>query len=234
MQTAAEQLAAMLSSPVGNPDRREGRWTDHIGQTLPAAMYARPAVTVDLWNAPTNSADIEYTISTFHYLRRQLATNILCADFARHNAAADAYQAAAFDQLGPGYGIAREAGQWLAALKPDEDWDDHWHNTHNYHSNLSQGLQLRYFEIPSADADAQPDYYAIIQTHNGDDIRAGYSAARLFVLVSGEPWLASECVEGVINDVAVSTDYDGHTLTNANGADIDFPAGAAIDLHLAV
>ena len=46
---------------------------------------------------------------------------------------------------------------------------DNWSNTYNGENNLSQDLQFCYFELNGTD-------YAIIETHNGCDIRGGYSS----------------------------------------------------------
>jgi hypothetical protein len=52
---------------------------------------------------------------------------------------------------------------------------ENWFNTYNYDNDLSQTLQGVIFEIDK-------ESYCILETHNGCDVRGGYSAGRVYLI----------------------------------------------------
>lgn len=54
-----------------------------------------------------------------------------------------------------------------------ENTNGHWYNSYNFDSDLSQVIQFLRFKLDGTD-------YVILETHNGCDVRGGYSDGRVY------------------------------------------------------
>lgn len=151
--------------------------------------------------------DWGYTISTFHYLTKQLELDALCNKFNK-------LPCEAFDSKN-GYGISQTQEDWLREKGFEITGKDF--NSYNYDSNLSQVVQTQVVkEIDSLNEEGD---YLLVQTHNGCDTRGGYSDAKLFKpssLEHGYCALLSEEVTGLLCrgnlEIPISNMYDGYNL----------------------
>jgi hypothetical protein len=152
--------------------------------------------------------DWGYTISVFHYTTKQLDLDELCLEF---------NQLECLDFDGPGYGVSIAQNEWLQ--ERGYEIIDKGYNTYNGDSNLSQVLQ--YTVVREKDSLNEEGDYILLQTHNGTDIRGGYSDAKLFIPIStisnyGYAGLAIEDVYGTLYRgkliIPISNMYDGYRL----------------------
>lgn len=70
-------------------------------------------------------------------------------------------------------------------------------NTYNHESNLSQTLQITYYELE--EDNVYGDYYLALQIHGGADVRGGYTRPRIFKLNTDEGIASMMCMESDIN-----------------------------------
>lgn len=166
-----------------------------------------------------------YTISTLHYLLAQdFENDDICREFNRINLESDNWD---FDGA---YGVSKEAGEYLESLN-DVEIKDAW-NTYNGESALSQVLQGAYVEIDQ-------ERYVLIQLHQGCDVRGGYTSARLFKLGNYcDGYLYFEDVYGSITRedgtvVFVDNQYNGYSLTDEDGKDVEIGKNDTVSLELA-
>lgn len=109
---------------------------------------------------------IERTVSVFHYISKMYELDSICDKFNRIKST---------DWDGDFYGVSVKHQAFLESIGYDSNTRE-W-NTYNGDSDLSQTLQgvsLRLF------VDGQYEDYALIQIHNGADVRGGYTDAKLF------------------------------------------------------
>jgi hypothetical protein len=109
---------------------------------------------------------IERTVSVFHYISTMYELDSICDKFNRIKSN---------DWDGDFYGVSAKHQAFLEDIGYDKNPRE-W-NTYNGESDLSQTLQgvsLRLF------VDGQYEDYALIQIHNGADVRGGYTDAKLF------------------------------------------------------
>lgn len=146
---------------------------------------------------------LSITISTFHYL---VGSELWQDDVTReYNSIQESDSEWATDfEISCPYpnGTTKKGRVFLEGLnaKPSGFGE----NTYNGESFLSQVLQYSTLDING-------DNYLSLQTHNGADVRGGYSTARLFRTI--EDYLPSEFVYGTIDGEEVSTAYYGHELS---------------------
>jgi hypothetical protein len=113
-----------------------------------------------------NDDFIERTVSVFHYISTMYELDSICDKFNRIRSN---------DWDGDFYGVSAKHQAFLEDIGYDKNPRE-W-NTYNGESDLSQTLQgvsLRLF------VDGQYEDYALIQIHNGADVRGGYTDAKLF------------------------------------------------------
>ena len=138
-----------------------------------------------------------YTVSLFHYLTNQLSLDDVCEEF--------------------NSSTVEDSDVWLEerGYKITK-----WDNTYNYDNNLSQDIQFALVK-PINDVDGD-DGYLLIMTHNGCDIRGGYSDEKLFVpdravQEFGGVFLLPADVSGTVkrgkHTLNISNTYDGYNLT---------------------
>lgn len=153
-----------------------------------------------------------YIISVFHYLSRQLETDVICQMFNEINLDADNWDDDRF------YGVSAEAGRYLDALSIDDSVrQSHGFNSYNGESRLSQVIQGTHITING-------NSYLILQIHGGCDVRGGYTNARLFLLDNDYCYdggcLAPEDVYGTFipNDADLETPcFDGQVHSEVSG-----------------
>ena len=159
--TTADVIASMLTENTGRHFLDSGgaygrHWERNAGMDT-QAWEATPSASVSKWG--------DVTVSTFHFMRDRL----------RFHADLDA----AFREFAED--PSREREPWLSIM---DEWVDTVHdgdrysgprtwNTYNGEDYLSQTLQGITFTYDG-------DTYAIVQTHNGCDLRGGYSSPRVF------------------------------------------------------
>lgn len=120
----------------------------------------------ELYIKDRNEDYIERTVSVFHYISTMYELDSICDKFNRIKSN---------DWDGDFYGVSAKHQAFLENIGYDKNPRE-W-NTYNGESDLSQTLQgvsLRLF------VDGQYEDYAIIQIHNGADVRGGYTDAKLF------------------------------------------------------
>jgi hypothetical protein len=120
----------------------------------------------ELYIKDRNDDYIERTVSVFHYLSEMYELDSICDKFNRIKSN---------DWDGDFYGVSAKHQAFLENIGYDKNPRE-W-NTYNGESDLSQTLQgvsLRLF------VDGQYEDYALIQIHNGADVRGGYTDAKLF------------------------------------------------------
>jgi hypothetical protein len=70
---------------------------------------------------------------------------------------------------------------------------DSWTNTYNYDNDLTQVLQYVLFEYSG-------DYYIIVETHNGCDVRGGYSDGRVYEIKDIDSFLCGQKIQYSFQD----------------------------------
>lgn len=120
----------------------------------------------ELYIKDRNDDYIQRTVSVFHYISAMYELDSICDKFNRIKSN---------DWDGDFYGVSAKHQAFLEDIGYDKNPRE-W-NTYNGESDLSQTLQgvsLRLF------VDGQYEDYALIQIHNGADVRGGYTDAKLF------------------------------------------------------
>jgi hypothetical protein len=120
----------------------------------------------ELYIKDRNDDYIQRTVSVFHYISTMYELDSICDKFNRIKSN---------DWDGGFYGVSAKHQAFLEDIGYDKNPRE-W-NTYNGESDLSQTLQgvsLRLF------VDGQYEDYALIQIHNGADVRGGYTDAKLF------------------------------------------------------
>ena len=120
----------------------------------------------ELYIKDRNDDYIERSVSVFHYISTMYELDSICDKFNRIKSN---------DWDGDFYGVSAKHQAFLENIGYDKNPRE-W-NTYNGDSDLSQTLQgvsLRLF------VDGQYEDYALIQIHNGADVRGGYTDAKLF------------------------------------------------------
>jgi hypothetical protein len=175
-----------------------------------------------LMNAPAVTWEGDYySISTLHYLLNQpLEIDSYCEKFNKLNINGG-------DWSDDYYGVCDKAKDYLEGLedfKAKATW-----NTYNGETSLTQVLQGQNIEIDG-------DNYVLLQLHQGCDVRGGYTDARLFK-IGDEGYLYPEDVYGSVTKIdgsVISVDnmYNGHSITDENGKDVDIVEGDKVELEL--
>jgi hypothetical protein len=159
-----------------------------------------------------------FVISTFHYLLKAAGLELddICKRFNR---------LACEDWDGDTYGISTAQSAWLKdrGFTYGSSW-----NTYNGETSLSQVLQGTRLRLDG-------EHYVLIQLHQGCDVRGGYTDARLFKM-QGE-CIGSESVWGAVirkngETITVNSDYNGYSLTDENGNDVEIGETDKVELDL--
>ena len=188
----------------------EGRhWQKNQKRTTQDFMND-PEVDFDSEGA-TNSHEVAYTISVFHYLSSTLELDELCDSFNKKRVG---------DWDGDTHGVSASGQKWLE--KMSLELGDTF-NTYNGESSLSQVLQGTICE-----RDCKT--YVLLQIHNGCDVRGGYTDAKLFLLEN--EYMKPEDVYGTIGDKQVDNQYDGYHLGDDQGKTVKIKKGEKIELYI--
>lgn len=191
-------------------------------------FLAEPEVSVDdqTYNSKTKeyervttSEELDYTISLFHFLRNQLEFDTLCNE----------YNALPCDDWESDiYGVSKDQAQWLEDhdLIVGESW-----NSYNYDSNLSQVIQGTNVNKPENSSNFEYPDYVLLQIHNGADVRGGYTDAKLF-RISEYSYFCLENIDGQIGDTSVDNRYNGTSLTDEDGKNVEIGKDDKIELWL--
>jgi hypothetical protein len=151
-----EAIASMLTENTGSSILDSGgaygrHWQRNTGMTVDLWEQTQPISCDPKWG--------DILLSTYHYLADRVELDqTLDEQFRMFSAASDEH-------------YYTDMHDWVAAITGTEYPDSF--NTYNWENNLTQDLQGITFGFCG-------DRYAIIQTHNGCDIRGGYSTPRVF------------------------------------------------------
>ena len=127
---------------------------------------------IEAYEFDWDNGDIVRTVSVFHFLSECTELDDICDEFNRIQEENDDWDYVGDENL---YGVSNEAGGYLSVLEMmyDDFKINHTWNTYNGDSDLSQVLQ-------GCNVEVNGEYYVIVQTHNGADVRGGYSHNFLF------------------------------------------------------
>lgn len=211
-------LLSMLKENTGSHFLDSGgaygrHWQENKGLTV-AKLLKQESV---IWN------DGYYTISLFHYLRNQLDIDKVCEKFNRINKKANNWDSDL------AYGLSIEGENFLLML--NAKISDAW-NSYNGESSLSQFIQGSYVQIKDS-------YYVLLQIHGGCDVRGGYTDAYLFKITNEyQEFLNPEGVYGYVikeNGLRIEVDnrYNGYSLTDENGNEVEINENDKVELLLA-
>ena len=126
---------------------------------------------IEKWQFDWDNGEIHRTVSLFHYLSEHTILDDICDEFNRLQDENDDW-----DYVGDVYGVSNEAGGYLDLLDMMYDMKiGDLVNTYNYQSDLSQTIIRHTVSLDDV-------YYVIVCTHNGADVRGGYSHAKMFKL----------------------------------------------------
>lgn len=167
-----------------------------------------------------DSSDIDFTVSTYHYLVNSLSIDDVCEAF-------NELECKDWDAEGAS-GISEEQVKWLK--KHGLSFGDTW-NSYNGDSNLSQTLQGCNITTEGNESNFEYPEYILLQLHQGADVRGGYTDAKLFKIES-EYFDVNPTIYGSIDDVSVDTSYDGNTLRDENNELVPVSPTSQIDLYL--
>ena len=194
------------------------RWQKNQGKSFEDFMK-EPEIQLnyleDLKNNDT-SKDINYTVSTFHYMYNTLCLDSFCNNFNLMSVKNWNSNSA--------YGLSTEGEEYItnAGYTIGKSW-----NSYNYESNLDYVLQ----GAPVySDSDFEYPEYILIQIHLGADVRGGYTDAKLFKVNDDIYFDTNPQIYGVIDGIEVTTSYDNISLTTEDGKAIPVTNKSKINL----
>lgn len=129
--------------------------------------------------------------------------------------------------------------KWWKELNEDDDYEryssfieyvggttnmKYMDNTYNYDCNLSQTIQFQTFEFNNY-------YFIILEIHGGCDVRGGYTDPYIFE-IDDEYFDFNPMVYGTIDGIEVDTCYNGCSLTDEDGKEIDVTMNSKIELSV--
>lgn len=216
IETVPGMLTAMLTENTGthmlDSGGESGRaWQRNKGKTQ-ATFENEPSAT---WEGDS------YTISLYHYLKRDLVLDVLSDTFNREFVPAENWDSEI-------YGTSKEAEAWLkdVGFKIGASF-----NSYNGESFLSQVIQGTWLTLGEK-------HYLLLQIHGGADVRGGYTDARLFSVPDYEDGALLEEVMGVVTKkdgtrIEVDNLYDGYSLTSdGNGSKVEIEEGDKVEVWL--
>tara|TARA_Y100000361_G_scaffold154198_2_gene178724 strand:- start:339 stop:1037 length:699 start_codon:yes stop_codon:yes gene_type:complete len=167
--TIHEMLTTSTGTHFLDSGGASGRhWQQNEKKTIEDFQNEAPAILSLEYSYP------EITVSVFHALTDgRIELDEICENF--NDQACDNWS-------GTYYGTSREQSFWLdeVGFRPFQKCDG-W-NTYNWENNFSQVLQGHHLKF-------EDEHYALIQIHQGADVRGGYTDAKLFKLNDyAEPW----------------------------------------------
>lgn len=218
MSTQLETLLqAMLTENTGihmmDSGGENGRqWQRNAGKTV-QDFKNEPSVTFDR-DGVTSSKELSYTISAFHFLNATLDLDELCNKF--NDLKMDNWDSEIYGVSAKGAKLIEKMG---FTVKDS-------FNTYNGESSLSTVLQGTRLEHENG-----IDEYVLLQIHGGADVRGGYTDAKLFHIKDVDQFLLED-VYGSIGDVMIDNRYNGVSLTDEDGNDVEITQTSTIELFL--
>lgn len=188
-------------------------------------------VTFDIWKGSNEltSKDIEYSVSTFHYLSSVLELDEFSKKISRIvkiiNRAIESNEDNDFSYL------IHWTNDLADYLKKSEYADlitdiTESYNTYNFDCHLDQTLQFFQFKYDGTQ-------YIGLQVHGGCDVRGGYTTVQVFKLIDWVDYFtASPNVYGSVDGVNVDNLYDGYSLTDENGQHVPITEQSIIELEI--
>lgn len=167
------------------------------------------------------SQEICFSVNVYHYLKSIFEIDAICEKFNKLNIGSD------WDCELDIYGVCQNAIDFLNEYDCEISKP---FNTYNSENHLSQVLQGSTVKIGESE-------YCILQVHNGCDVRGGYTDARLFkfsddlINAYGFGYInPTPYVYGVIDGVDVSTGYNGWSLVDDSGNDVEIKENSKVEL----
>jgi len=223
MKTASEHIKEMLKENTGTHFLDSGgdggrNWQ----QNQQADFDKQPRITWDIWGNEINE-----TVNIYHFLSDILEVNQITEAVNEFIKANKIHWTGEFIEALEGLDTFADepfigvCGTRVFIHKVSESF-----NTYNYENNTSQIMQFCTFTCEVSPDNYEP--YVILQIHGGCDARGGYTQARCFKLkgmITGQV-----DVYGTIDGVEVSNAYNGYSLTDENGNDIEINEGSKVSL----
>jgi hypothetical protein len=168
-------------------------------------------VSFDLYTDSDGNTSIDFSVSLYHFFSEILEINDV-TDF-----------------------LNSQYSKWYDSLNDDDvcgvdlfvkfingtTKQECMYNTYNYENNLSQVFQFYVFQYNN-------EFYAIIEIHGGCDVRGGYTDSCIFKL---NGYLTGNVdVYGSIDGIDVSNTYNGYSLTDDDGNEININENSNINL----
>lgn len=148
------------------------------------------------YSIENNRIEFERTVSLFHFISLQYELDSICDKFNRINKNTN-------DWDGKFYGVSIKGQNYLDSLEYKFIRE---FNTYNFDSDLSQVLQGTEIEILG-------QKYVLLQTHNGCDVRGGYSDAKLFCV----PDFFDNYIYEYMNQSEIIDNLEYLDIFNSNG-----------------
>ena len=172
----------------------------------------------------TTLENVCFNVPVYHYLMHDLELDDVCDEFNDLQAKAEANGDNWGDKF---YGVYEGAEEFFDDM--DKSIGRAW-NTYNGETHLSQILQGRDVEING-------ERYALLQIHQGCDVRGGYTDAKLFKLewcsemIDPSPFVGGQVVLPDGTKVDVDSGYNSWCLGKGDsGEDMELPKGTTITL----
>lgn len=169
----------------------------------------------------TDSESICFSVNVYHYLNSIFELDGVCEEFNKLNIGED------WNCKLDVYGCNQKAVDFLLKLGAEISKP---FNTYNGENHLSQVLQGNNVKIGDNE-------YCILQLHNGCDVRGGYTDARLFkfndniIDANGGFIDPTPDVCGIIDGIQVDTMYNGYSLTDENGGNVEIKENSKVELY---
>jgi predicted NUDIX family phosphoesterase len=173
-------------------------------------------VEYEIYTDNNGNSSIDFSVSLYHYLNEILEINNIT------------------DFLNESY------NNWYNNLNDDDDDCDYSEflnyigaysnqkyieNSYNYDNNLTQVIQYYIFNYNNR-------VFVFLQIHGGCDVRGGYTDPYIFEL---NGYLTGNVdVFGTIDNIDVTNTYNGYSLTDENGNEIEIKENSKVNLDFYV
>lgn len=158
-----------------------------------------------------SSTELSAYASTYHYMVNNLELDDLCHAFNRRPVPDWNSDAA--------YGVSESGERWLTdhGLTVSDTW-----NSYNGEQTLDAVLQGANLHTEGHESEFEFPGYLLLQVHGGADVRGGYTDAKLFKVGNYCDYFTSAPnIYMTIGDHEVSTSYNGYSLTDEDGNDVE-------------
>lgn len=211
MRTIQEAISEMLTENTGvhmlDSGGKDGRmWQRNQGKNF----EQEPRVTWEIYDG-----QIDYvTVSAYHYLTEVLEISEETEKLNRIVKKA-------------GLHWVSDVAEWLSETNGEYEAKTDLINTYNYEENISQTLVFQVFKNTFTEG-----YIVALQVHGGADVRGGYTNTQFFQL---NGYLTGNVdIYGTIAGRDVSNTYNGHSITDDYGEEVQVSEGSEIYLDFSV